>query len=295
MATTVAPERLAGRAPRRGVWLRDTLRTVEGVAGTAIIVLFLFVLVFGPTLAPYGPTAIGAGLPSQGPSAAHWLGTDSLGRDVLSRLLAGGRSVILVPILATVIAFLVGGLAGMFAGYAGRLVDTIFSRAIDLLLSIPPLLTALVVIASLGSSTPVLVIATAFVYAPRIARILRGATLSVVGTDYVRAAQARGERSLPIILREILPNILPTVFVEFAIRLTFCIIFMATINFLGLGSQPPSPNWGLMVAESRATISIAPVATLAPAVAIALLSAAIGLIADAATQALDRQSRTGRS
>jgi peptide/nickel transport system permease protein len=199
-------------------------------------------------------------------------------------LLASIMATLLV--LATTLAFAVGGLAGMLSGYVGGVADAIGSRVIDILLSLPPLLIVLVVIAALGSSNTVLVLSVAIVYSPRVARILRGATQGIAAREYVQAAQARGERALGIVLRELLPNILPTVFVEFAVRLTYVIIFVATLNFLGLGLAPPSPNWGVMVAESRPTVLIAPVTTLAPALAIGIVSVGISLVADAVTQRL---------
>jgi peptide/nickel transport system permease protein len=275
-------------------WARLILGSLEGKLGVVILGIFLVIVVFGPTIAPYGPSAIGVAPSSSGPSLHHLLGGDNLGRDVFSRLLYGARSVIGVPLLATLVAFATGGLAGMIAGFLGGTTDTVISRVTDVLLSLPPLLVVLVIIAAVGASTPILVCSVAAVFAPRVARILRGATQGAASSEYVEAAHARGERTFAIVLREILPNILPTVFVEFAVRLTFAIIFMATINFLGLGFQPPSPNWGVMVSEQRATISLAPLSTLAPALAIGIVSIGVSLIADAATQALglDRFSTT---
>ena len=268
------------------------LGPLEGKIGVALLGVFVLILAFGPTVAPYDPTAIGVGLPDQSPSSSHLLGTDQLGRDILSRLLHGARSIIALPLLATSLAFAVGGLAGMMSGYLGGRFDAITTRLIDILISLPPLLIVLVIIAALGSSNVVIVISVALVYSPRVARILRGAMQGVVEEEYVQAAQARGERALPIVLREVLPNVAPTVLVEFAVRLTYVIIFIATLNFLGLGVQPPSPNWGAMVAESRPTILTNPTATLAPTVAIGLLSVAIGLVADAVTQRLGLHRRT---
>jgi peptide/nickel transport system permease protein len=261
-------------------------RTREGKIGLAILVTFLIVVVVGPAIAPYDPSDIGVGDPSVGMSRDHLLGTDSLGRDVMSRLLVGARSVIAIPLLATLLAFAVGGVLGMFAGYRGGHADAVISRGLEIALSLAPLLIVAVIITAAGTSTLVLVLSVAAVFAPRIARVLRGATQTVAVNDYVQAALARGERDLSIILREILPNIAPTVFVEFAVRLTYAIIFVATLNFLGLGLQPPSPNWGVMVAESRTTVTFAPLTTLAPAFAIGVVAIGISMIADGMTQAL---------
>lgn len=260
------------------------LGPVEGKIGAVILAGFLLVVVFGPSLAPYDPTEPAVGLPDEGPSAAHWLGTDGLGRDVWSRLLSGGGSVIVIPLLATLLAFGLGGTGGMVAGYLGGRFDRVFSMVVDVMLSVPTLLIVLVIIAAAGGSPPVLVLSVGVVSAPRIARVLRGATQGIASTEYVKAAQARGEKTLTIVNREILPNIAPTAFVEFAVRLTYAIIFIATLNFLGLGAQPPSPNWGLMVSESRSTFVTDPIQTLAPALAIGLVSISVSLIADAVTQ-----------
>ncbi len=272
------------RLRRAGSARRSALGPVEGRIGVSILILFVAVVVVGPVVAPFDPTESGVGIPDSGPSAAHLLGCDSLGRDVLSRLLHGGGSVIAVPLLATALAFGLGGTAGMVAGYRGGALDRLISVSVDTLLSIPPLLIVLVVITAAGSGPLVIVLSVGLVYTPRVARILRGATQGVATSEYVQAAQARGERTPWIVRQEILPNIAPTVFVEFAVRLTYVIIFVATLNFLGLGAQPPASNWGLMVAESRGTIVQSPVATLAPAIAIGMLSVGISMLADSVTQ-----------
>lgn len=288
----IAADAPAIEPPPRGRSLFGAIwRTTEGKLGLLILVAFLVVIAAGPYFAPYPPTEIGVGGPSEGPSWSHLLGTDGLSRDVLSRLLYGGRSVIWIPLLGTILAFVVGGTLGMLAGYRGGLSDTVSTRGLDILLALPPLLMVAVIITTVGSSTPVLVVCVAAVFAPRVARILRGATQGVATQEFVAAAQARGERSTSIVGREILPNITPTVLVEFAVRLTYAIIFVATLNFLGLGLQPPSPSWGVMVSESRQTVDVAPFATIAPAVAIATVSVGISLIADAFTQALSVDER----
>jgi peptide/nickel transport system permease protein len=274
------PGRHAGRRAVRDV----IFGSAEGWIGGVIVAVFLIVFIFGPALAPYDPARVGVGIPDSAPSPEHLLGTDSLGRDTLSRLLAGARSVIVVPLLAVLLAFALGGLAGMAAGYVGGRPDRAFSMGADILLSMPPLLLVLVVITAAGGSAVVVILSVGIVYSPRVARILRGATQGVASSEYVQAAQARGESTLRIVTREILPNIGPTVFVEFAVRLAYAIIFVATLNFLGLGAQPPSPNWGLMVSEARQTIVSQPLQTLAPALAIGMLSVGIGLLADAVTK-----------
>lgn len=263
---------------------QTVLGTNEGRIGAALLLLFIGVVVLGPTIAPYTPTQSGVGLPDTGPSEDHWLGCDSLGRDVLSRLLHGAPSVIAVPLAATTLAFLVGGVLGIVVGYRGGSMDRFASVVVDTTLAVPPLLIVLVIITAMGSGNAVVVLSVGLVQAPRVARVLRGATQGVATCEYIQAAQARGERTLWIAWHEILPNIAPTAFVEFAVRLTYVIVVVATLSFLGLGAQPPSSNWGLMTAQSRETVVFAPVATLAPAFAIGILSIGISLLADAVTQ-----------
>lgn len=281
------PAATAERRPGRGVWrmlARAVTGSIEGRIGLAIIAVFIFIILFGPLLAPYSPTTIGAGGLDTGPSAAHLLGTDDLGRDLLSRLLCGARSVVLVPLIATILAFAIGGLVGLVIGYGGGLLDTIVSRIIDMLLALPPILIVLVVLAAAGTSSLVIILACAVVYSPRIARILRGATQGIATQEYILSAQARGERTVAIVLREVLPNIAPTVFVEFAVRFTYVLIFVTTLSYLGLGAAPPSSNWGLLLSSAQNTIVTNPIASIAPAVAIGAVAVGIGLIADAATQ-----------
>lgn len=292
-AAAVAAEDPDGQ-PTRAVELRaravSLARAVagpnEGKLGLLLLGIFLLVVALGPTLAPYSPYAIGVGVPNTSPSSAHLLGTDDLGRDIASRMLGGSRSVILIPLAATLLAFAVGGILGLLVGYTHGRADAVATRVIDVFLSLPPLLIVLVIIATAGASSGVVILSVALVYSPRVARVLRGATQGVATQEYILAAQARGERTLAILLRELLPNIAPTVLVEFAVRLTYVIIFVTTLNFLGLGVQPPSPNWGRMLFEARNTIVTNPVAAIAPAAALGALSVGIGLIADAVTRSM---------
>jgi peptide/nickel transport system permease protein len=214
------------------------------------------------------------------------LGTDALGRDVLSRVLNGGRDILILPIIATSLAFVIGGLVGMTLAYRGGRLDTLGSRAIDVLLGIPPLLVVMIVITGFGTSEPVVVIAIGLVFAPRVARVLRGAAHSIVSQDYILAAIARGERTLTVVAREVLPNIVAPVLVDFALRLTYAILFVAALSFLGLGAQPPTPDWGLMAAENRGILTVNPWASIAPALVIGMLSVGVSFIADGVTQAL---------
>jgi peptide/nickel transport system permease protein len=277
-----------GRPP--SAW-RAILGSTEGRIGLGVASIVLFVIAFGRFFTPYPPDAIGVGGYTTGPSAAHLLGTDSLGRDTLSRLLVGGTTIILIPLIAVGLAWVIGGILGMLGAYKGGHTDALIARGFDLLMSLPPLLIVLVAIAAFGTSKIVLVLTIMLVYLPRMGRLVRGATQGVITNEYVAAAQARGERTRAILFREVLPNIMAPTTADFALRITYGVIFVATLNFLGLGVQPPKADWGVMVAEGRGFINIDPVATLAPAAAIALLSIALNLIADALTQHVTRGSR----
>jgi peptide/nickel transport system permease protein len=271
----------AERGGRRG--LRAFLSIREGAIGAALLAFMVVVVVVGPLVAPDDPSAL-VGIPGQGPSGQHLLGTDSLGRDVLSRLLSGGASVVLLPLIAVGASIALACVIGLLAGYLGGLVDTAVTRLIDVALAIPPFLTVLVILAGFGTGNTVIVIAVAVVYVPSIARVLRAATQTIVPREFVLAARARGDSVRWIVFREIAPNLLATLLVEVALRLTFAIMFIASLSFLGLGVQPPSPNWGVMVGENRGLLFSDPVAVLAPALAIALLAISINLVADALTQ-----------
>ncbi len=272
---------------------RTVVGSVEGRVGLVLAVVMLGVIAFGPLLAPYLPNEIGVGPAYSSPGGDSLLGTDNLGRDVLSRFLTGGRTVLLVPLAAVALALLVGGGLGMFGAYSRGRADALITRSFDLLMTLPPLLLVLVLIAGFGTSMTVLVVTVATVFTPRVGRVVRGASQAVVTSEYVAAAQARGERTVAILVREVLPNTAAPVIADTALRITYAIIFVATLNFLGLGVQPPSSDWGLMVAESRNFIAVAPWATLAPAAGIAALSISFNLIADALTRHITRDSAHG--
>ncbi|MDQ4082514.1 MAG: ABC transporter permease [Actinomycetota bacterium] len=272
---------------------RTIVGSLEGRIGLALGVVMLALIAFGRFFAPYEPTEQLVGPQTTGPSGDHLLGTDNLGRDVFSRFLAGGDTIVLVPLAAVALAFVAGGGLGMLGAYARGRIDTLITRGFDLLLTLPPLLLVLVIIAGVGTSNLVLIVTVALVFLPRVGRVLRGATQAVVTNDYVAAAQARGERTWAILVREVLPNIAAPAIADFALRITYGVIFVATLNFLGLGAQPPEPDWGLMVAESRNFLSVAPWATLAPALGIAALSISFNLIADALTRHLTREAARG--
>jgi peptide/nickel transport system permease protein len=280
VAAPLAPAYVPGR---ESLW-RSVLRTAEGRIGVGLGVFMVGLIVLGAVFGPQ--TDYNVAPPGSGPSAAHWFGTDALGRDVLSRFLHGGTSVLLIPLIAVTLSLLIGGSLGLFAAYYGGWPDIVISKAFDVVLTIPPLLIVLVIIGGLGASNTVLIVTVALVYAPGMGRVVRGTAQSIIVNPYVLSAQARGESNITIVFREVLPNVSGPALAEFGLRLTYGILFVATLSFLGLGVQPPSPDWGLMVAENRGLLTVAPWGTMLPALGITALAVALNLTADAISRVL---------
>jgi peptide/nickel transport system permease protein len=256
------------------------------------VLAFVFGVAFvGPYFAPYSPSAL-AGIPYSTPSGSFWLGNDYLGEDVFTRVLSGGRTVILYGAFATVLAYLVGGTIGLVAGYTRSRLDDLLMRAMDILLAFPPILFLLVVATGAGPNIWALVIAIAIIHVPSIARILRAATLEISVRGYVEAAMARGDRTHVILRREILPNIWGTVVADGGPRFTVSILLVAAVNFLGLGLSPPAADWALMISENRGGITINPWACVAPALMIGALTVSINVVADAIAGRLGKSVET---
>jgi peptide/nickel transport system permease protein len=268
-------------------------QTLAGKIGLGMLVFVLAVALFGPLVAPHG-IASPIGSPGTPPYGSAPLGTDYLGRDVLSRVLHGGLSVIWIGTAATLLSYALGITVGMIAGYQRSLVDPMLMRGVDVLLAFPALLVLLLLVAGLGSHIWVLIVGVALVQLTPIARIIRTATLEVSTRGYVEAAQARGERTAAILRREILPNVAPVVLADFGIRFGFSIILIASVNYLGLGLAPPAADWGLMIAENQQYISLNVWSVLAPAIMLAMLTICVNLIADAYVQTLGRSALPGR-
>ena len=262
-------------------------RQRTGMVGILIVATVLLVAFIGPLFAPNSPTATLAP-PNAPPSGMFPLGTDFLGRDVLSRLLYGGRSVILIGLSSTLVAYLVGVLVGMYAGYRAGFKDMITMRTVDLFLAFPPLLVLLVLVAGGGEHVWILIVGVIAVQAPAIARLTRTATLSVGQMPYVEGAQARGDSTATIWRKDIFPNILPPLLADFGLRFAISVILIASMNYLGLGLQPPTADWALMMSENRSGITLNPWGVLAPAIALALLTVGVNLVADAYLRAVTR-------
>jgi peptide/nickel transport system permease protein len=259
---------------------RRVRRYPATLIGFLIVGFFLLMAVIGPLVAPYGFAEQTLSERLQSPSRQHLLGTDQFGRDVFSRILVGSRDVYVVAGAGTLLAVLLGLSLGLIAGYFGRLVDEILMRLIDVLLAIPPLLLAMIILFTLGPSRINVILVVGFLYIPMVSRVVRSVVLDLKTREFVEAAKLRGERSLYVMFREILPNVLPPLAVEASMRFSYAIFLVASLGFLGLGVQPPSPDWGLMVGEARNYFSQAQWALLAPAGAVALLVVGVGFMSD---------------
>ncbi len=260
--------------------LRELYARRTTALGTTIFLLFLFVAVFAPLFAPYGLNEQIYSDVRQAPSAAHWFGTDQLGRDVFSRVLLGARDILTLAGLGTALAVASGTSFGLAAGYWSGAFDEIVMRIFDGLLAIPALLLALLLLGTLGASRNSILIVIVLLYTPIVARVVRSVVLGVRSKGFVEAARLQGESTGRILFREILPSVVPTLTVEAALRFSYAIFLVASLGFLGVGVQPPSPNWGLMVNEARPHVSQLPWTMYYPAGAIAIVVIGVNLMAD---------------
>ncbi len=274
-----APRPISKRPGLRN-FLRQLVAQPLSLAGSLIFVLFILLAIFGPWIAPYGFDEIIRGAAREAPSAQFPFGTDRLGRDVFSRVLWGAREIIVIPGVATLLSVMLGTVLGLALGYYGGWLDEIVSRILDSLLAIPALVLALVMLGTIGPSSIGIVIVIVLLYMPIVTRVIRSATLNIRSAGYIEAAKLRGESPAYILFREILPGVLPALTVEAALRFSYAIFLTASLGFLGLGVQPPSPDWGRMVAEARANFSRTPWELWSPAGAIAVLVIGVNLMAD---------------
>jgi peptide/nickel transport system permease protein len=270
-------------APRRGwrgrAWRELRRAPPSALFGLIVVLLYVTVAILAPLLAPFGETDLVGG-PFEPWGEPFLLGTDQLGRDMLSRLIYGARNTIGIAFLTTALAFGLGGLLGLMAAVLGGWTDQLMSRAIDVLMAIPPLIFALVLLSILGPSLINLVLIIAVLDSTRVFRLTRAVAMNVVVMDFVEAARLQGERLLWVMTREVLPNILPPLVAEFGLR--FCFVFLTSraLSFLGRGIQPPTADWGSMVRENATLITYGDVTPLLPAGAIALLTVAVNFVVD---------------
>lgn len=253
---------------------------VSAMIGLIFTGLYFLIAIFAPFIAPYGMSEIVSNDVWEPASAEHWLGTDSIGRDLLTRMIYGGRTTIFIATMATILSFTTGAILGFIAAVMGGWVDQVLSRFVDLLMSIPTLIFALVVLSVMPVTLLVLILVMGLLDATRVYRLARAVAVDINVMDYVEAAKLRGEGNRWIIFREILPNALSPLVAEMGLRFIFMVLFVSTLSFLGLGVQPPAADWGGIVKENKEGIVYGIPAALWPAFAIATLAISVNLVAD---------------
>jgi peptide/nickel transport system permease protein len=281
--TELAPETRA--RPRRRQARSGFGRWWQGLrwltkAGAVMLAIYIFLAFFGTTLAPYSTTDIQTATMLQTPSWEHFFGTDNYGRDVFSRVLSGTGTIIGLSLAATLLGVGAGTFVGLASGYLGGRGDEIIMRLMDIVMALPALLLALLILTSLGPSQVNLVLGIAVTFVPKSARVARSATLAVRSQAFIDVARIRGQNPISILFLEILPNVREVVLVEFCMRFGYSILLIASLGFIGLGVQPPTPDWGLMIYEGRDFITFAPWMVAFPAMAIGFLVVSVHLLAD---------------
>jgi peptide/nickel transport system permease protein len=274
------------RSPRFRRTVADLLRRQSFVIGALIVAFWVFMALFSQLIAPYGPYAVDPTHTFASPSSSHWVGTDELGRDVFSRVLAGARTVLTIAPAATLLALIVGTTIGLAAGFYRGVLDDVLMRTVDAFLALPSIVIGVVVLGLLGPSELNVILVIGFFFSPLIARTVRSAVLVQREREYVRAARMRGEHGRFIMYVELFPNVTGPIVVEGTIRFGYAVFTAATLSFLGVGVQPPSADWGLTVASERGNLQTAPWTVLGPAIALASLVVGVNLIADSVRRTL---------
>lgn len=275
--------------PRMG--LPPFLRSGAGITGAIIVLAALLAAVFAPLVAPYDPIALNPAARLQGPSVEHLLGTDQYGRDTFSRILYGGRSSLAVAGASVLVAFLAGGLLGLLSGYYRGWLDVLIMRLTDVLLSFPAILLAIALLAFFGGGFRNLVLAIGIVYIGPFARVTRAAVMTVREELFVEASRSLGGRDWRVMFLTVLPNTMAPLIVEVTLRLAYAILAEASLSFLGLGTQPPTPSWGQMIADGRGFLALSAWATIAPGLAIMLVVLGLNLLGDGLRDVLDPRLR----
>jgi peptide/nickel transport system permease protein len=276
----VADAEIAPPLPVRGTsLLRRSLRLWRTRIGLALVGILVLLAIVGPYLAPYGPsTPVGA--PNSTPGSKAVLGTDYLGQDVLSRLLYGGRSILVMAVIATALGLVGGAAVGLVAAYSRNALDDTLMRGMDVIMALPQIMLALVAVAIVGPHAWVIVAAIALTTAPRVARVARGSAQPIVERDFIAASEAMGVPRWRILSGELLPNTLGPLMVEASLRLTYSITLIAALAYLGLSPNPNGANWGTMIKQNQLVLAVQPWGAVAPIIAIALLTMGTGLIGD---------------
>jgi ABC-type dipeptide/oligopeptide/nickel transport system permease subunit len=292
--TSVAATSIPEIAPRVSEWRRFRrvfLSRGVVVFGLVVILLFLFVAIFAPWISPYDPNEPDLNATLQNPTATHWLGTDALGRDTLSRIIYGSRTSLEIGLLVVFFASLVGITLGTIAGYYGGWLYTIIMRFIDSLMSFPMILLALVIAALLGGGMKNVIISLSIALMPGYARLMCGQVLTVKQNDYILAARSMGAGNLRMMLRHIVPNCLSPIIVQITMMLGATILAEAGLSFLSIGITPPTAAWGSMVSEARDYLSVLPILSFAPGLALMLVVFAFNMVGDGLRDALDPRLR----
>ncbi len=278
--------------PQRFAFIRSTIQDRSAMVGLGILVMVSIVAILAPVIAPFDPAALDPKANLASPSSVHWLGTDNLGRDVFSRLVFGARWTLGAAGLAAAGIVLLGVTIGMIAGYFGGIVDDLLMRLVDVLLAFPSIILALAIVGMLGPSLPNVLIGMVAVWWVDYARIVRGLTLKVVQNDYVLWAHCCGCGNGRMILRHILPNVIPSVIVLATLELGSLMLAISGLSFLGLGAQPPTPEWGTMLSDGRLFFLNAPQLMMYPGIAITLVVLGCNLLGDGLRDALDPRHRS---
>ncbi len=268
-------------------FLGEIRQNSKAMLGLSIVLGLILIAIFAPLVAPHDPEAISGANKVQSPTLQHLFGTDNFGRDIFSRVLHGARISIYVGLMSVGISISAGVPLGLVAGYYGGLIDETIMRIMDAMMSFPPILLALVIMAALGPNLTNVLLALGFVYTPYLARVTRSATLETVNKEYVQAAEARGEGDLFILFKEVLPNTLAPIIVQASISFAFAILAEAALSFLGMGTQPPTPSWGLMINEGRGYLTDAPWMAVFPGIAIGITVLGLNMFGDALRDILD--------
>lgn len=272
----------------RTVWHR-MVKNKPAMVGLVIISIFILAAIFADFIADFDTMVVAqnAAIRLQPPSAEHWFGTDAFGRDIFARIIHGARSSLTIAFLTTIVSSLAGGLLGSVAGFYGGKVDNIIMRIVDTVMCLPPMLFSLSIVAALGTSMKSLIVAVSVTMTPYFTRVIRASILTVVGSDYVEAARANGSGDARIILKHIIPNAIGPVIVQATMSVSFMIMLAAGLSFIGLGVQPPTPEWGAMLSDGREFMRYSTYIVAFPGLAIILSALSLNLLGDGLRDALD--------
>ncbi len=270
------------------VWHRLCKNKIA-ILGLVILSIFIFLAVFADVIADYDTKVIAQDVTSrlQPPSKEHWFGTDGYGRDIFARIIHGTRITLFIAFTTTAISAVAGGILGMAAGFYGGVIDNVIMRIVDTVMCLPPLLFSLSIVAALGTGMRNLIIAVSFTMTPYFARVIRATAISVVSMDYIEASKSLGSSNIKTIIWHVLPNSIGPIIVQATMNLSYMIMLSAGLSFIGLGIQPPAPEWGAMLSEGREFMRYSPYIVAFPGLAIVLTALSLNLLGDGLRDALD--------